>query len=67
MSHCPQCGRPDGFGGTGCDCHESFDVGMDPRDFGKTPDRRPVAMPRFANTDPELAWWNGEPEGREPA
>lgn len=64
--HCPRCGRPEGFGGTGCDCQEDFDVGMAISDLGSAPDRSEYPLPRFADTDPELAWWNGEPGGREP-
>lgn len=36
-------------------------------DIGAGPsDRTPAPMPKFADSDPELAWWNGEPEGVEP-
>lgn len=41
--------------------------GIDFGDIGAhAPDRTQVPMPKFGATDPELAWWNGEPEGIEP-
>lgn len=39
-----------------------YDYEMD----AHAPDRSPCDMPKFIDTDPELAWWNGEEGGEEP-
>ncbi len=45
----------------------SPDIGMPIEQLGTRDwSNAPAQMPRFLNTDPELAWWNGEPGGREP-
>ena len=41
--------------------------GIDMGEIGThAPDRSPCDMPKFIDTDPELAWWNGEEGGKEP-
>ena len=40
--------------------------GIDMGEFGTAPDMTPCDMPKFIDTDPELAWWNGEEGGKEP-
>lgn len=48
--------------GDGYPSEEGIDMG----EFGSGSDSTPCDMPKFIDTDPELAWWNGEEGGKEP-
>lgn len=46
----------------GSPCEEGVDMG----DFGDLPNFAPTPLREHGDTDPELAWWNGEIGGVEP-